>query len=134
MKHYTVTAAIITNKNEVLCMQRGPGKFEYTSYKYEFPGGKVEAGESYEEALSRELLEEMDLQIDVRKDNFFMTVNHEYPDFSIDMHSYMLPVEDREFVMREHQNHIWLSLDELDSLDWAEADIPIMKKLKTIKI
>lgn len=115
-------------------MQRGPGKFEYTSYKYEFPGGKVEAGESYEEALSRELQEEMDLQINVTEDNFFMTVNHEYPDFSIDMHSYMLPVEDREFVMREHKHHVWLGIEELDSLDWAEADIPIMKKLMTIEI
>ncbi len=133
MKHYIVTAAIIKNNDHILCMQRGQGKYDYVSYKYEFPGGKVEPGESYEEALKRELKEEMNLDIDIGKDDLFMTVNHTYPDFSIEMHSYLIHADDRYFDMNEHNHHVWLLPGELDTLDWAPADIPIMKKLMKIE-
>lgn len=133
MKHYEVTAAIIINENQVLCMQRGPSKYDYVSYKYEFPGGKVEPGESNEEALSRELKEEMSLNVKVDQDNYFMTVEHQYPDFSIEMHSFIVPVDHREFEMNEHRNCVWLDYQKLKTLDWAEADIPIMEKLMKIE-
>lgn len=129
-KHHVVTAAIITNNNQYLCMQRGPSKFDYAGFKWEFPGGKVEDGESLCEALSRELLEEMELQVSVLEDNFLMTVEHEYPDFKITMHGYVVPVVSREFVLREHVDHKWLNVSELMSLDWAEADVPMVRKLQ----
>ena len=129
MKHYEVTAAILTNNGDILCMQRNKGKYEYTAYKFEFPGGKVEPGESREAALCRELHEEMDISISILPEQFFMTVEHEYPDFSITMHSYLCPVSSREFTMKEHISHIWLKPSELLSLDWAPADKPIVDKL-----
>lgn len=127
--HYTVTAAIITNQKQILCMQRSASKYDYVSYKYEFPGGKLEQGESHEACLIRELKEEMNLDVKITPGDYFMTVNHEYPDFSIEMHSYIIPVDNRNFEMLEHNKHCWLHLDKLMELDWAPADIPIVKAL-----
>lgn len=129
MKHYKVAAAIITYQNEILCMQRPESSYPYLSYKYEFPGGKIEAGETVEAALSRELREEMALTVTVKSENFFMTVNHQYPDFSIEMHSYIIPVANKKFERLEHHHHCWLTAAQLKELDWAPADIPIMEKL-----
>ena len=75
------------------------------------------------------ILEEMDVDIKVTRDQFFKTVNHEYPDFSITMHSYICPVETRELTMKEHESLVWLNKKDLKSLDWAAADVPIMVKL-----
>jgi 8-oxo-dGTP diphosphatase len=129
MKHYTVTAAILSNENQILCMQRNKGKFDYISYKYEFPGGKVEEGETFEAGLSRELTEEMGVDVAISPNNFYMTVEHEYPDFKITMHSYLIEVRNREFVMKEHLDAKWLDANELKTLDWAEADKPIVEAL-----
>lgn len=129
MKHYTVTAAILSNENQILCMQRNKGKFDYISYKYEFPGGKVEEGETFEAGLSRELTEEMGVDVAIYPNNFYMTVEHEYPDFKITMHSYLIEVRNREFVMKEHLDAKWLDANELKTLDWAEADKPIVEAL-----
>lgn len=129
MKHYTVTAAILSNENQILCMQRNKGKFDYISYKYEFPGGKVEEGETFEAGLSRELTEEMGVDVAISQNNFYMTVEHEYPDFKITMHSYLIEVRNREFVMKEHLDAKWLDANELKTLDWAEADKPIVEAL-----
>ncbi len=71
MKHFEVTAAIIIHNNEILCMQRNESKYAYVSYKYEFPGGKIEKGESKVQALMRELIEEMDFEVDIKPENFF---------------------------------------------------------------
>lgn len=129
MKHLEVTAAILLNEGEILCMQRNAGKYDYVSFKFEFPGGKVEPGESLEQALSRELKEEMDIVVFIKPDQFFMTIQHEYPDFSITMHSYLCPIDHRIFTRKEHLSHVWLKPDQLDTLDWAPADLPIVKKL-----
>lgn len=129
MKHYQVAAAIIKHNGEILCMQRPESSYPYLSYKYEFPGGKIEAGETVEAALSRELQEEMALAVTVQPEDFFLTVNHQYPDFSIEMHSYIVRVEAKEFERLEHHHHCWLTAERLNELDWAPADIPIMEKL-----
>lgn len=129
MKHYEVVAAVIIDNNEILCMQRNKSKYEYTSYKYEFPGGKIENGETHIQALKRELQEEMSLNVEVSDNDFFLTVEHQYPDFSIKMHSYICHVSNRKFVRREHVNHVWLNPKDLLKLDWAAADMPIVQKI-----
>ena len=130
MKHIEVVAAVIIYKQKVLCMQRGKNKHDYISYKYEFPGGKIEDGESKAEALIRELKEEMNMNISITEEDYFLTVNHAYPDFTITMYSYLCNVDTDKFVRKEHINHIWLPLENLDTLDWAQADRPIVEKLQ----
>lgn len=132
MGHLEVVAAIIINNGEILCMQRNISKYDYVSYKYEFPGGKLENGESQMQALMRELSEEMDLNIIITQEDYFMTVEHTYPDFSITMHSYICEVENRSFTRNEHISHTWLNVDSIDTLDWAAADLPIVKRLKEV--
>ena len=77
MKQIEVVAAIIQFENKFLCVQRGEGKYDYISLKYEFPGGKIEAGESQQQALKREIREE--LQYDIQLEQKFLTVEHQYP-------------------------------------------------------
>lgn len=129
MKHLEVVAAIIIFDGQILCMQRGYAEQDYISYKFEFPGGKIEAGETKTEALVRELREEMNLQVKIVDEDFFMTVNHRYPDFELTMHSYLCPVQSKDFVCKEHIDYKWLYPEDLDSLDWAAADHPIVEKL-----
>ena len=130
MKHYEVVAAVIACQNKILCMQRGKAKFEYVSYKFEFPGGKVEAGEENHNALARELQEEMDMNVTIDEKDYLLTVEHTYPDFAITMHAYLCKVEKPDFVMKEHISFKWLPVEELETLDWAEADKPIVEWLK----
>lgn len=129
MKHIEVVAGIICYKDEILCMQRPEGLREYTSLKYEFPGGKIESGETNVEALKRELMEEMDMQVEVEESDNFLVVNHMYPDVELKMYSYICRVNSKEFVMKEHVDFKWLKKEELDQLDWATADIDIVNKL-----
>lgn len=129
MKHINVVAGIICYNDEILCMQRPESKYEYTSLKFEFPGGKIEPGENNIEALKRELVEEMDMHVESEEKDFFLTVNHQYPDFEITMHSYICKVKSKEFTLKEHKSYKWLNKDELSQLDWAMADVPIMEKL-----
>jgi 8-oxo-dGTP diphosphatase len=128
MKRYIVVAAIIIDQNKVLCVQRKANKYDYISYKYEFPGGKVEPGETDEEALIREIKEELNLLIEIKR--VFITVDHAYPDFKLTMHSFLCTPLSSELVLKEHQQFQWLHVSELDGLDWAAADIPIVNKLK----
>lgn len=130
MKHYEVVAAIIEHDGKILCMQRNKGKFDYVSYKYEFPGGKVEPGEENHTALERELREEMDMDISISESDFFMTINHTYPDFAITMHSYLCHLEQPQFVMKEHVDAKWMLPEVMHTLDWAPADMPIVEKLQ----
>lgn len=129
MKHLIVTAAILINENQILCTQRGESKHVYISRKFEFPGGKVEDGESNKAAIVREIQEELKFQLDPINVIEYMTVEHTYPDFAITMHSFLCPVDSRDIVQTEHIDSIWLNQSELDKLDWAPADIPIVKKL-----
>lgn len=127
MKTIEVVAAIIIFNEKVLCVQRGPNKYEYISYKYEFPGGKVEEGEKFEDALIREIKEELELEIQIQ--DFFLTVTHSYPNFNLIMHSFICTCDDSTLCLTEHINFKWLSKFELSELDWAAADLPIVKKL-----
>lgn len=129
MNKIEVVAGIVVFENEILCMQRGKGKFAYVSDKFEFPGGKVEPGESHIEALKRELKEEMEIDVFVGEDDFFLTIQHQYPDFALTMHNYVCKVKTRYFVRKEHIDHKWLTQDKLNLLDWAPADIPIVEKI-----
>lgn len=127
MKHVEVVAAIIQYQDNFLCVQRGVGKFDYISKKFEFPGGKVEPGESQIEALRREIAEE--LLMDINVDEYFLTVDHTYPDFSITMHSYLCSTASPDLKLVEHIDCKWLAKPDLRELDWAAADIPIVEKL-----
>ena len=128
-KQIIVVAGILVNERRVLCVQRGPHKYSYISEKYEFPGGKVENGESNEQALAREIHEELKVNIEVGK--HFLTVEHQYPDFTIVMHSYLCKsISSQAIQLTEHINFKWLSTPDLNHLDWAAADIPIVEKLQ----
>jgi len=129
MKTIEVVAAIIRNNGEILCMQRDVNKLTYLSCKYEFPGGKIEPGETRTEALQREILEEMGIRISVDENHHFLSIDHTYPDFRIIMHSFICNVENKEFERKEHMNHQWLPPHQLRELDWAAADQPIVEKL-----
>ena len=126
-KQIIVVAAILVSERKILCVQRGPHKYPYISEKYEFPGGKVEDGESNEQALSREIYEELKVNIEVGK--HFLTVEHQYPDFTIVMHSYLCKsINSQAIQLTEHINFNWLAAPDLNHLDWAAADIPIVEK------
>lgn len=127
MKQVKVAAAIIINNGKILCVQRGPNKFDYISEKFEFPGGKIEAGELPSDTVVREIHEELKMNIAVEQD--FLTVNHEYPDFKIQMHSFICSTPTRELELSEHISFKWLDVSELGDLDWAAADVPIVDKL-----
>jgi 8-oxo-dGTP diphosphatase len=128
MKHHEVVAAIIQRGDEFLCLQRGPSKYEYIAHKWEFPGGKVEAGESQAEALVREIQEELGLAIHVTE--ALLTVEHTYPDFRITMHGLLCAALTPELTLHEHAAYTWLRREQLHTLDWAAADLPLVAHLQ----
>ena len=122
-----VVAAIISFEDKILCVQRPKNKYNYISEKFEFPGGKIEAGETKKEALSRELIEELNISTTIN--SLFLTVVHQYPDFELTMHSFICEAKSKDLILNEHISLEWLTLKELKKLDWAAADIPIVEKL-----
>ena len=127
MKQIHVSAAIIRNGGEILCMQRGENRYSYVSRKFEFPGGKIEPGETPEEALLRELREEMDYTVEIERP--FMTIEHDYPDFHITLHTFLCKASSREFNRKEHLSHCWLAPEKMTELEWAPADRPAVERL-----
>ena len=128
IKKIEVIAGIIYNNKKILCVQRGRNKYTYISEKYEFPGGKIEKNETHEIALKRELIEELNISVEV--DDLFMKVKHEYNDFHLIMHAYICNAKSKNIQLNEHINAKWLFPNEMDKLDWAAADIPIVKNLQ----
>lgn len=124
MKQIEVVAAIICREGKYFATQRGYGEFK--DY-WEFPGGKIEAGESREEALKREIREELDTEISV--DTFLTTVECDYPAFHLTMHCFLCSVRSGHLVLKEHENATWLNREELGSVDWLPADVEVVKKL-----
>ena len=124
MKTIEVVAALICRERKVLCVQRAEHEKEYVSLKWEFPGGKVEVDESREEALVREIEEE--LAAEIHELQYLMTVEHSYPDFHLTMHAYTSALKAREVELREHVGLKWLAVEELGQLDWAAADVPVV--------
>ena len=127
-KTVKVVAAIIVKEGRILCVKRGLAGYSYVAGRYEFPGGKIEAGEDAREALHREIFEELDIEIEIVKD--FLTFTHSYPDFNIVLHTFICNHKRGDITLREHTDYKWLSPEKLDSLKWAEADYPIVERLK----
>lgn len=127
MKEIEVVAAIIQNQGKILCCQRKENKLQYLSEKWEFPGGKLEKGESREIGLIREIKEE--LNIDINSPSFAITIEHTYPDFKLIMHCFFVSTDNDVFELHAHKNATWISKENLVNLDWAAADIPVVKFL-----
>ena len=125
MKTVQVVAAVIRREGRVFATQRGYGEFKDG---WEFPGGKVQAGETPEEALIREIREELDTEIAV--ESLIDTVEYDYPGFHLSMKCYWCAVAAGRLELREHEAARWLSRDELDSVGWLPADRALLPKLK----
>jgi len=125
MKQIEVVAAIIhDSEGRIFATQRGYG--DYKDW-WEFPGGKIEAGETPEEALRREIWEELETRIAVKR--FMETVEWNYPQFYLTMHCYLCHVESGHLELKEHEAAKWLNKDELESVNWLPADWELVKKL-----
>ena len=122
MKHINVVCAVIVNKGRIFACQRGYGEWKDW---WEFPGGKIESGESPEEALLREIREE--LSIDIAIDRHLTTVDYDYPDFHLTMHCYFCKVKSGTFTLLEHEAAKWLTHDELSTVKWLPADEEVVK-------
>lgn len=126
MKQIEVVAAIIYNsEGRIFATQRGYG--DYKDW-WEFPGGKMEAGETREEALKREIWEELETRIVVER--YVETVEWDYQQFYLTMHCYLCHVESGHLELKEHEAAKWLNKDELESVNWLPADRNLVRKLK----
>lgn len=124
-KTIRVVAAIITDGDKYFATQRGYG--EWKGY-WEFPGGKIEAGETPEKALRREIKEELDTEINVG--DKLCTVEYDYPSFHLSMDCFLAKVKSGTLTLKEHDAAKWLHRDDFDSIDWLPADEVIIKELK----
>lgn len=124
-KTVRVTAAVICRENKIFATQRGYG--DYKDW-WEFPGGKIESGESPEQALKREILEELAAEISVGRK--IMTVEYDYPTFHLSMDCFVCTLIRGEPELLEHEAAKWLSLDELDCVKWLPADREVVDTLK----
>ena len=125
-KHIEVVAAIIHDAGgRIFATQRGYGEWKGW---WEFPGGKIEPGESREEALRREIWEEMETSITIER--LVTTVEWDYPKFHLKMHCYWCHVESGALTLKEHEAARWLAADELESVKWLPADLQILDKIK----
>lgn len=127
MKTIEVVAAIIHHEGRILATQRGYGDFKDG---WEFPGGKMEPGETPEAALVREIREELDVEIVPEK--LVTTVECDYPKFHLTMHCFLSSVKSGTISLLEHEASKWLTKEELDSVDWLPADVEVVEKLKTM--
>ena len=125
MRTIKVVAAIIRDNNKIYATQRGYGDFKDG---WEFPGGKVEEGETSEEALIREINEELGILIAV--DDYLTTIEYDYPTFHLSMECFFCHIEEGSPTLNEHEAAKWLSVDQLDQIDWLPADLTIIGDIK----
>ena len=128
MKQIEVVAAIIHHDGAYFATQRGYGEFEGM---WEFPGGKIEPGESQETALKREIQEE--LGVDITIGELLCTTEYDYPTFHLTMHCYLCSVASGEIELREHKSAQWLTAETLDTVEWLPADREIIAMLRAMK-
>ncbi len=124
MKTIEVVAAIIKKDNKYLATQRGYGKYKDG---WEFPGGKMEPGESREDAIVREIKEE--LATNIKVDSYLTTVDYDYEDFHLTMHCFLCSILDGNIELLEHKDAKWLGKEELHNVDWLPADLAIVDLL-----
>lgn len=125
MKTVNVVAAIIKDNDKIFATQRGYGDLKGG---WEFPGGKVENHETLQEALKREIKEELDVEIEV--DDFLTKIEYDYPTFHLSMDCFFARIINGKLKLKEHSNAKWLASDELDSVDWLPADLTIIDLIK----
>ena len=131
MKEIKVVAAVIRDGSRIFATQRGYGEFKGG---WEFPGGKIEANESPQVALIREIQEELEVEIAVGE--LIATIEYDYPTFHLSMDCFWAEIVSGEVVLKEHEAAQWLTKDELDSVEWLPADIAlvdILRNCMTIK-
>lgn len=125
MKEIKVVAAIIQKENKILATKRGYGEF---INMWEFPGGKIEPGETKEEALIREIKEELNIEINV--DKFAIDMEYQYPNFYLFMSCFMCSIKEGSIELLEHNDGKWITKEELNTLNWLPADIDAVNYLK----
>ena len=125
MKEIKVVAAIIQKENKILATKRGYGEF---INMWEFPGGKIESGETKEQALVREIKEE--LNIEIRVDKFAIDIEYQYPNFYLFMSCFMCSIKEGSIELLEHNDGKWITKEELNTLNWLPADIDAVNYLK----
>lgn len=130
MKQIEVCAALLINKNhQILSTQRQGGDYDGL---WEFPGGKMEPGETQSETLIREIKEELDVAIEVN--DYLMTIEYQYPEFYLTMHCHFCTIIEGDINLLEHSDAKWLGQNELDSVTWLDADIEIINRLKSMTL
>ena len=122
-KHIHVTCAVIERGNQVFAAQRSASMS--MPLKWEFPGGKIDPGESKEECLKRELVEELGIIVKIVEP--LPACTHFYPSFKITLYPFICTIESGTISLHEHNDSAWLQLHELETIDWADADIPVLK-------
>lgn len=125
MKTIEVVAAIIVHDDKILATQRGYGDFKDG---WEFPGGKMDPGETAEEAIVREIQEE--LRVTIVPEKLLTTVDCDYPNFHLTMHCFVSRIAKGTIELVEHEAMKWLTREELDSVDWLAADVEVVEELK----
>ncbi len=131
MKTIRVVAAVICDslqeKKRIFATARGYGQFKG---QWEFPGGKIEAGETPQQALVREIQEELKTKIKV--DDYIETVEYDYPDFHLSMDCFWCEIIEGDLILLEAQDARWLTKDELDSVNWLPADMELLERIRTL--
>lgn len=125
MKEIKVVAAIIQKENKILATKRGYGEF---INMWEFPGGKIESGETKEQALVREIKEELNIEISV--DKFAIDIEYQYPNFYLFMSCFTCSIKEGSIELLEHNDGKWITKEELNTLNWLPADIDAVNYLK----
>ena len=130
-KHIQVAAALLFENGKIFATKRGDSRYAYVAHKFEFPGGKIEENEIPENALKREILEELNVKISVGEHLY--TVEYDYPKFHLSMKCYICSLIDENIELKEHSAAKWLAISELDTVDWLPADIEVVGIIKKYK-